>query len=90
MPLAVPAVSKAAVENTYVGVLVNVINNNATEGWRIRNVNRVGNLPVDVSNLLATAKSLNGRFVTVKAHSITGPNGQPILLADAIQPYNPS
>src|SRR5580658_9834507 len=82
VPLAAPAVATPKVENTYTGILVDAIPGpNPAQGWRIRNLNMPGNLPIDVSNVLTTAKTLNGKWVRVTAHSVSGPTG-PVLLAD--------
>ena len=90
IPLAVPAVSTGKpVENTYTGILIDAIAA-SPNGWRLRNLNMPGNLPIDVSKVLATAKSLNGQMVVVRAHSITSTGGQTILEADSIEPYVPA
>jgi hypothetical protein len=88
VPTAVPAL--ATPETNYVGILVHVtpsITN--TLGWRLRNMNAPGNLPIDVSKVEPTAQALSGQWVKVAAHSVQEPNGRMVLYADSISSYTP-
>jgi hypothetical protein len=87
IPAVVPALgSAAAQENTYTGVLVHVRQGaGPTVGWRIRNATTADtSVPVDVSSVVATARSLNGQKVTVTAHSAAQVGGRMVLHIDSL------
>ncbi|HUB26932.1 MAG TPA: hypothetical protein VL992_16015 [Tepidisphaeraceae bacterium] len=91
VPLAVPALSTPqAKDTTYVGLLAHVIpGHNPQIGWRLRNMNAPGNLPIDVRKVAAAAQTLNGKWVLATAHSGQNSAGQLVLVADSLTAYNP-
>jgi hypothetical protein len=55
-----------------------------TVGWRIRNANAATSVPVDVSAVVQTARSLNGQQVIAKAHSAAETGGKLVLHIDSL------
>jgi hypothetical protein len=86
VPAAAPALGSAAAKsNTYEGVLIHTHPSlGAAAGWQIRNLSGTKSVPVNVTNVQATARILTGKLVLLTAHSATGPGGKTILEADSL------
>ena|ERR1700722_8663340 len=90
VPQAVPALATPqASETTYIGFLAHIAPSLSTSvGWRLRNVNLPGSVPIDVTNVASEAKTLVNRRVVVQAHSAQESNGQMVLMADSMTAFS--
>jgi hypothetical protein len=91
IPAAVPLIGSAdAQETRYAGILRHVYPGlGPSRGWRISNANPPGSVPVDVTQIAAAARALNGQMVVISAHTIVQPSGRNVLFADRIAVYKP-
>jgi hypothetical protein len=91
IPTVIPASATAQTTDTkYVGILAHIIpGQNPAIGWRLRNMNMPGNLPIDVTKVSAAARTLAGKWVLAKAHSKQTSTGQMVLVADSLSAYTP-
>jgi len=87
VPPLVPLTSQTpSQEATFAGILTKVkLSASHPTKWQIRNPTQVVGLPVDVSKVAATAKTLAGQRVLVTGKWVTGPNNAVVLSADKIQ-----
>jgi hypothetical protein len=94
VPMAVPPVEAAAVgspapvDTTYQGILVHPQPGlGPTMGWRIRNENIPGSVPVDVTKVQAVARTLVNKMVLLKGHSVSEAGGRTVIAADSVTEY---